>query len=444
MAPPYPLDWEDDDRMSFLFSAFKQTRDVDSADWDSKMAFWIPLIVEHAKDRRLLTVTLRQLQTDFTRKGCTALGLGTVMEEMLRRGILQIESDYVSGIASGWISWGMRQLVIKPLRWTVGTVLRLQINPDEAFLVPDVIKEQAALVLQKYQSSPLSSVSLLSEDDVYGLCKELIASPSALKLVLLQLQREKKICVLQREGERLVKFIQGGTAHVTPIGDTDLGVYELRKSEKLLSEKVQSVCEESDRLTEEAKKFNRAGNKQQALRCLRRRKLSERRMTELQNKLDTVQNTLERISMAETDRKVVSAYQMGVSALRSALKDVSLEKTESLVEQIQEFCDLQDDVSQTLAGAGSGDLDVDTDELERELNEILQEEEADLPEVPTGPLITSPFRSPIGQRGEDLNISAMVSDLPHVPEGPIYGSPMRPAEQRVRDANPQPYRFIPQ
>ncbi|XP_041442817.1 charged multivesicular body protein 7-like isoform X2 [Xenopus laevis] len=100
---------------------------------------------------------------------------------------------------------------------------------------------------------------------------------------------------------------------------------------------------------EEARTYNRAGNKKQALRCLRKRKLVERRITELQNKQDNIQGILERISAAETDRKVVSAYQMGVSALKQALKDVTLEKAESIVDQIQEYCDLQDDLSQTLS-----------------------------------------------------------------------------------------------
>lgn len=84
MTPAFPSDWDDDERMSFLFSAFKQSRDVDSADWDGKIAFWMPLIVKRAKDLRLLSVTLRQLQTDFTRKGSFPLGLGTVIQEMLR------------------------------------------------------------------------------------------------------------------------------------------------------------------------------------------------------------------------------------------------------------------------------------------------------------------------------------------------------------------------
>ncbi|KAM5171841.1 charged multivesicular body protein 7-like [Mantella aurantiaca] len=154
------------------------------------------------------------------------------------------------------------------------------------------------------------------------------------------------------------------------------------------------------RLKNEAISCKRAGNKQQALRCMRRRKMSERRLLELQNKLETVQNILERIAMAETDRMVVSAYEVGVTALRTTLKDVSVEKTESLVDQIQEFCDLQDDISQSLSGAMPGDIDVDVDDLERELNEILQEKDIDLPEVPTGPLIAgiiSPKRLPAVQ-----------------------------------------------
>ncbi|XP_069800949.1 charged multivesicular body protein 7 isoform X2 [Dendropsophus ebraccatus] len=393
MAQSLPSEWNDDERMSFLLSAFKQSRDVDSADWDGKIAFWAPLIVKHAKEKGSLSITLRQLQQDFTRKGSIPLGLSTVMQEMLRQGSLKRESDFVADISSGWVSWGMKQVLIKPLRWAVSSVIGGQLNLDEPIVVPEVIKHQAGLVLQKYRSSPLSTVPLLCEDDVYGLCKDLIPTQSAFQLVLLQLLREKKISLLQKDGEKLVKFVKEGSSEVTPIGDTDLGLYELKKSEKLLSERLESACDESTRLTEEAKSFNKAGNKNQALRCLRRRKLVEKRISALQGKLDTIQSILERISMAETDRKVVSAYQIGVSALRSAMKDVSVEKTESLVEQIQEFCDLQDDVNQTLSGVGIGELDVDTDELERELDEILQQEETDLPEVPTGPVRdTSPQR----------------------------------------------------
>ncbi|XP_073478406.1 charged multivesicular body protein 7 isoform X1 [Aquarana catesbeiana] len=446
MDPPYPADWDDDERMSFLFSAFKGTRDVNSADWDSKMTFWMPLILQHAKAQGMVSVTLRQLQSHFTRKGSTPLGLATVIQEMLRRGCLYQESDFVSRISSGWISWGMRQIIIKPLQWTLSTILGGQINPDEPFVILDALKEQAELVVQKYQSSPLSSTSLLLDDEVYTLCKDQFPERSTFNLVLLQLQRDKKICVLQRPGEKLVKFVQGGRTQVTPIGESDLGIYELQKGQKLLSLRVQKASEESDRLKEEAISFKRAGNKQQALRCMRRRKLSERRLSGLQNKLETVQSILERISIAETDRMVVSAYEMGVTALRTSLKDVSLEKTENLVDQIQEFCDLQDDVSETLARAVPGDIDVDADELERELNEILQEIPTDLPDVPTGPLKVggiSPQRLPTVQNNGAFDMSQLDLNLPDVPitapKVPIAVSP-----ERNRDAPPRTPYLLPQ
>lgn len=55
------------------------------------------------------------------------------------------------------------------------------------------------------------------------------------------------------------------------------------------------------------------------------------------------------------------------------MKDVTVEKAESLVDQIQELCDTQDEVSQTLAGGVTNGLDFDSEELEKELDILLQD-----------------------------------------------------------------------
>uniref|UniRef100_A0A8C5QWF8 Charged multivesicular body protein 7 n=1 Tax=Leptobrachium leishanense TaxID=445787 RepID=A0A8C5QWF8_9ANUR len=419
MAPvnPYPPEWDDDERMSFLFSAFKQSRDVNTADWDSKMAFWVPTILQYAQSQGLVSVALHQLQTEFTRKGSVPLGLPIVMQEMVRQGSLQRESDFVAGVTSGWLSWGMSQLVIRPLRWTAGKILGVQISPDEAFVVPEVLKKWAELLLMQYRSSSLNSSPVLHEKDVRMLWAEICPKSASLNLVLLQLQRDKRICMMERSGEKLVKFVQEGMS-LTPIGEADVGILELRKCEKLLSSLflipgISHFCDLDINCM-----YPFFFSFSQALRCMRRRKLAEHRVSELQNKVDTVQNILERISTAETDRKVVTAYEGGVSALRLAMKDVSVDKAESLVDQIQEFCDLQDDISQTLTGMSVGDTgmllicfsmilrtvvynilvntccfsDIDPDDLERELDDILKTENVldELPDVPTNPIISSP------------------------------------------------------
>lgn len=73
---------------------------------------------------------------------------------------------------------------------------------------------------------------------------------------------------------------------------------------------------------------------------------------------------------------MIQAYQAGVSALKLSLKDVTVERAENLVDQIQEvppslvtricvdgyltfrdlfqLCDAQDDVNRTLSGGAAG------------------------------------------------------------------------------------------
>lgn len=84
--PELPPEWEaDEERMAFLFSAFKQSRDVNATDWDSKMRFWAALVLARGRRRGGgVRTSLRQLQRAFERRGSVPLGLGTVLRELLR------------------------------------------------------------------------------------------------------------------------------------------------------------------------------------------------------------------------------------------------------------------------------------------------------------------------------------------------------------------------
>ncbi|PNJ77033.1 CHMP7 isoform 7 [Pongo abelii] len=81
-----PPEWEEDEeRMSFLFSAFKRSREVNSTDWDSKMGFWAPLVLSHSRRQGVVRLRLRDLQEAFQRKGSVPLGLATVLQDLLRK-----------------------------------------------------------------------------------------------------------------------------------------------------------------------------------------------------------------------------------------------------------------------------------------------------------------------------------------------------------------------
>ncbi|KAG5280582.1 hypothetical protein AALO_G00061760 [Alosa alosa] len=390
----FPSDWGDDARMAFLFSAFKENRDVDSTDWDGKMDFWTPLIINRCRRRGSVCVNLHELNESFRRKGSSPLGLGTVLQSMYRNGKVQKESEFAANVDSGWLSWGVGLLLVKPLKWTLSTLLGSGRVPlEESFVVIELVKEKAVKLLETYRSSPLADRCLLSFQELRTLASHVCSDETNLCLALLQLQRDKQVTVSLHEGEKLVKFSQPGQGRVSPVSDVDLGIYQLQRSEKLLGERVEALGKEADKCKEEARALLSEGKKSQALRCLRGRKRVEKRADRLYAQMETVKGILDRIAHSQTDRLVMQAYQTGVAALRLSLKDVTVEKAESLVDQIQELCDTQDEVNQTLAGGALDTTGGDTVELEEELMSLLENSapdgQLDLPEVPSGPLSSS-------------------------------------------------------
>ena len=83
-AMALPQEWEDDERMNFLFSEFKENRDVNTTDWDSKMDFWTSLVIQSCRSRGTVCVNLQELNKSFRRKGTVPLGLPVVIQSMAR------------------------------------------------------------------------------------------------------------------------------------------------------------------------------------------------------------------------------------------------------------------------------------------------------------------------------------------------------------------------
>ncbi|KAL7391660.1 hypothetical protein ABVT39_012397 [Epinephelus coioides] len=406
-----PPEWDDDERMNFMFSDFSENRDVNTTDWDSKMDFWTALILKVCRDRGTVCVSLQELNKAFRRKEKSPLGLATVIQSMARCGKIQRESEFAANVDCGWLSWGVGLLLVKPLKWTFSTLLGSSRVPlEESFVVIELVKEKAAELLRVYRSSEFASRSILSFQELLTLSSDVCADESTLCMALLQLQRDKQVTVSLHEGEKIVKFCQDGQDHVSPVSDVDMGIYQLQRSEKLLGERVEKLSLEADKCKEEARVLLREGKKSQALRCLRGRKRVEKRVDSLFAKLESIRAILDRIAQSQTDKMVVQAYQAGVSALRLSLKDVTVERAESLVDQIQELCDTQDEVNQTISSGVTG-ADEDISELEEELKCLLDESKPDfpsgLPQVPTNRL--RPSEEP-SRPGTDL-----LSTLPAVP-----------------------------
>ncbi|XP_061763212.1 charged multivesicular body protein 7 [Nerophis ophidion] len=400
-----PPEWKDDERMNFLFSDFKERRDVNTTDWDSKMDFWTAMVLQSCRDRTRVSLSLQDLNKIFRRKERTPMALATVIQSLSRCGKLQRESEFAANVDCGWLSWSVGLLLVKPLKWTFSSLLGSNSVPlEESFVVLELVKEKAAEVLDIYRSSEYASRSILSFQELCTLTSSVCADDSTLCLALLQLQRDNQVLVSLHQGDKIVKFCQPGQGRVSTVNDLETGVYQLQRSEKLLEERLDKLSLEADKSKEEARLLLQEGKKAQALRCLRGRKRGEKRADVLFGQLESIRAILDRIAQSQTDEKVLQAYQAGVASLSFSLKDVTVQRAESLVDQIQELCDKQDDVNQTISGAVTC-ADDDMDELEEELKLLLHEPKPH-PEVPTEHLPNVP--------GDDL-----LDFLPAVPQSDL-------------------------
>ncbi|NWX31228.1 CHMP7 protein, partial [Notiomystis cincta] len=309
-AGDLPPEWEtDDERMAFLFSAFKQSREVNSTEWDSKMAFWVGLVLARGRRRGALDLVVENAPGIEDEQDSQGLGwLCSVPRESLfpRRGKLQRESDFMASVDSSWISWGVGVFILKPLKWTLSSVLGDSKIPEEeeVLIYVELLQEKAEEVYRLYQNSALSSHPVVALSELRSLCAGLCPDERTFYLLLLQLQKEKRVTILEQNGEKIVKFARGLHAKVSPMNDVDIGVYQLMQSEQLLSQKVESLSQEAEKCKEDARSACRAGKKQLALRCLKSKRRTERRIEELHSKLDAVQGILDRIYASQTDQMV--------------------------------------------------------------------------------------------------------------------------------------------
>ncbi|NWI71677.1 CHMP7 protein, partial [Todus mexicanus] len=231
-----------------------------------------------------------------------------------RRGKLQRESDFMASVDSSWISWGVGVFILKPLKWTLSSVLGDSKIPEEeeVLIYVELLQEKAEEVYRLYQNSALSSHPVVALSELRSLCAAVCPDERTFYLLLLQLQKEKRVTILEQNGEKIVKFARGLHAKVSPMNDVDIGVYQLMQSEQLLSQKVESLSQEAEKCKEDARSACRAGKKQLALRCLKSKRRTERRIEELHSKLDAVQGILDRIYASQTDQMVAWSFYLGL------------------------------------------------------------------------------------------------------------------------------------
>ncbi|GCC19917.1 hypothetical protein chiPu_0021201 [Chiloscyllium punctatum] len=320
-------DWADDQRMAFLFSAFKRSRDVNSSDWDAKLSFWGPALLREAARRQRLTLTAREGASWFRRKGAVPLGLDTVLHDLAR--LCHLPS-------------------------------------------PPLPQEKAAEVYRLCQSHLQTAHPVVSFTQLQETCQTVCGDEKTFYLCLLQLQREKRVTVAEIDSDKVVKFSHSPANRAAAVTEIDVGVYQLVKCEKMLSQKVDTLSQEVERSNEDARSHLKAGKKHLALKSLRMKRRTEKRLENIEAKLNTIQVILDRIYSSQTDKTTLAGENLDVAEA------------------------------------------VDTDELEAELNALLDraaDETILLPDVPELPMSPAAKRAQAKPEVMDGQLDAALSKL---------------------------------
>jgi len=149
----------------------------------------------------------------------------------------------------------------------------------------------------------------------------------------------------------------------------------LDKREEFLNKKIQEQLAL-------AKKYNAAGNKRMAVSALKRKKMLMDQQQKIAGARDKIEQQMYAIEGAKTNMEALRTMQKGTSALKDIHKDMTAEKVDQVMDDMQDQLDVEDQISQAF-GQQIGDV-IDEDELLGELDEIEEGQiEEDIMELPS-------------------------------------------------------------
>ncbi|XP_022098280.1 charged multivesicular body protein 7-like [Acanthaster planci] len=380
----FPSCWDDDERMGYLFSDFRQNRTVNPNDWDNKLKFWSQLVGDCCRKDKCAVMDCEKMVEGFRRKGRLPMGINRVLREMANTGEIVSTADFSNSLNSTWFSWGIHTFLRQPLTWAVGSVFKRNEQPlTGSYIVMDVLKEISRSVLDLHQrcSNFENMDNIVEYTTVRDMCHEICSDEMTLDLALLYLQKAKSVHVETiADGSKVVKFVSKNQQTVAPL--KELGIVGLRRTINSLKKQIERHQKDMNNLRDEAALMVRKGLKSSAKNILRRKKIIERLLAKKETTLDTLQQLLDQIQGAETNTMTLEAYRAGASALKQTLKANGLtpeavDDTLSDVQEVMELCaEIDDTMSQgnkSIDESVSFSAGLDADALETELADLLAE-----------------------------------------------------------------------
>lgn len=181
-------------------------------------------------------------------------------------------------------------------------------------------------------------------------------------------------------------------------------IQKLRETEEMLVKKQEHLESKIDVEMKIIKK-NGMENKRVSLQALKRKKRYEKQLQQIDGSLATIEMQREALESANTNIAVLGNMKIAADALKINHQNMDVEQVHDLMDEIAEQQEVAKEISEAISNPIAFGNDFDEDELEKELEELEQQEldrellethtpaSDQLPSVPATPLPAKPKQS---------------------------------------------------
>ncbi|KAK2709018.1 charged multivesicular body protein 4b-like [Artemia franciscana] len=209
----------------------------------------------------------------------------------------------------------------------------------------------------------------------------------------------------------LISKIFGGGKDKSPSAAE--AIQKLKETELMLTKKQEFLEAKIEQELSTAKK-NGTKNKRVALQALKRKKRYEKQLQQIDGTLSTIELQREALEGATSNTAVFQAMNEAAKSLKGVHQSFDVDKVHDMMDEVAEQHEIAKEISDAISNPLAFGQDVDEEDLEKELEELEQEEmdrqllevkpsAEELPTVPSAePSRAKPSKSRIQEKDEDL------------------------------------------
>ncbi|XP_053468378.1 charged multivesicular body protein 6 isoform X2 [Ictalurus furcatus] len=171
------------------------------------------------------------------------------------------------------------------------------------------------------------------------------------------------------------------------VTEQDRAILQLKQQRDKLKQYQRKLTVQLEKERLLAKQLLKDGKKERALLLLKKKRYQDQLLDKTETQISNLEHMVQDLEFAQIEVKVLEGLKVGNDCLKKMHEALSIEEVERIMLETQDSVEYQKQISEMLAGSLSQE---DEDAVLAELEAIIQDEDFQLPEVPTEPLPAVP------------------------------------------------------